>query len=61
MMALDLNLMQGVESASRLVAGSVVSGIWQGVVLAAGAGICLRLVPRTSAAVRPLVLVSAAR
>jgi beta-lactamase regulating signal transducer with metallopeptidase domain len=52
MMTLDLNLMQGVESASRLVAGSVVSGLWQGVVLAAGAGICLRLVPRTSAAVR---------
>ncbi len=52
MMALDLNLMQGVESASRLVAGSFVSGIWQGVVLAAGVGICLRLVPRTTAAVR---------
>jgi beta-lactamase regulating signal transducer with metallopeptidase domain len=52
MMALDLNLMQGVESASRLVACSVVSGLWQGVVLAAGTGICLRLVPRTSAAVR---------
>ena len=52
MMALDLNLMQGVESASRLVANSFVSGIWQGVVLAAGVGICLRLVPRTTAAVR---------
>jgi len=51
-MALDLNLMRDVESASRLVAGSVVSGIWQGVVLAAGVGICLRLVPRTTAAVR---------
>ena len=52
MMALDLNLMQGVESASRLVANSFVSGIWQGVVLAAGVGICLRLVPRTTATVR---------
>ena len=52
MMALDLNLMQGAESASRLVANSFVSGIWQGVVLAAGVGICLRLVPRTTAAVR---------
>ena len=52
MMALDLNLMHGVESASRLVAGSVVSGIWQGVVLAAGVGTILRMVPRTSAAVR---------
>ncbi len=44
--------MQGVESASRLVANSFVSGIWQGVVLAAGVGICLRLVPRTTATVR---------
>ncbi len=52
MMALDLNLMQGVESVSRLVASSFVSGIWQGVVLAAGVGMCLRLVPRTTAAVR---------
>ncbi len=52
MMAMDLNLMHGVESVSRLVAGSVVSGLWQGLVLAVGAGICLRLVPRTSAAVR---------
>ena len=52
MMVVDLNLMQSVESASRLVANSFVSGIWQGVVLAAGVGICLRLVPRTTAAVR---------
>src|SRR5277367_568123 len=52
MMALDLNLMQGVEGASRLVASSFVSGLWQGVVLAAGVGICLRLVPKTTAAVR---------
>ena len=51
-MVLDLNLTQGVESVSRLVAGSFVSGIWQGLVLAAGAGTCLWLVPRTTAAVR---------
>jgi hypothetical protein len=49
---MDLNLMQGVEGVSRLVATSFVSGLWQGVVLAAGVGICLRLVPRTTAAVR---------
>jgi hypothetical protein len=49
---MDLNLMQGVESMSRLVASSFVSGLWQGIVLAAGAGLCLRLVPRTTAAVR---------
>lgn len=49
---MDLNLMQGVESVSRLVATSFVSGLWQGIVLAAGVGICLRLVPRATAAVR---------
>jgi beta-lactamase regulating signal transducer with metallopeptidase domain len=52
MMVVDLNLMQDVESASRMVANSFVSGLWQGVVLAAGVGVCLRLVPRTTAAVR---------
>jgi beta-lactamase regulating signal transducer with metallopeptidase domain len=49
---MDINLMQGVESASRVVANSFVSGIWEGIVLAAGVGICLRLVPKTTAAVR---------
>src|SRR5580698_7189915 len=52
MTVMDLNLMQGVESVSRLVANSFVSGLWQGVVLAAGVGLCLRLVPKTTAAVR---------
>lgn len=38
----------------RFAAGGrlVCSGIWQGVVLAAGVGTCLRFVPRTTAAVR---------
>ncbi|MGD0443410.1 MAG: M56 family metallopeptidase [Edaphobacter sp.] len=49
---MDINLMQGVESASRLVANSFVSGIWEGIVLAAGVGVCLRFVPKTTAAVR---------
>jgi hypothetical protein len=52
MTVMDLNLMHGVESVSRLVANSFVSGLWQGLVLAAGVGLCLRLVPRTTAAVR---------
>jgi hypothetical protein len=52
MTVMDLNLMQGVESVSRLVASSFVSGLWQGMVLAAGVALCLRLVPRTTAAVR---------
>jgi beta-lactamase regulating signal transducer with metallopeptidase domain len=48
----DLDLMRNLETVSRLVASSFVSGLWQGIVLAAGVGFCLRLVPRTSAAVR---------
>jgi hypothetical protein len=49
---MDLNLMHGVEGVSRLVASSFVSGLWQGMVLAAGVALCLRLVPRITAAVR---------
>src|SRR5277367_910965 len=52
MMTPDVGLMQGVESLSRVVANSFVAGIWEGIVLAAGVGICLRLVPKTTAAVR---------
>jgi len=52
MSVMDLNLMQGVESVSRLVANSFVSGLWQGIVLAAGVGLCLRLVPQATASVR---------
>jgi hypothetical protein len=51
-LAMGVGLMQVVESASRLVASLFVSGLWQGVVLAAGVALCLRLVPRTTAAVR---------
>jgi hypothetical protein len=49
---MDLNLIDGVEGVSRLVASSFVSGLWQGMVLAAGVALCLRLVPRIAAAVR---------
>ena len=51
-LAMSAGVMQGVESVSRMVANSFVSGIWEGIVLAAGVGICLRLVPKTTAAVR---------
>jgi beta-lactamase regulating signal transducer with metallopeptidase domain len=51
-LAMGMGVMQGVEGVSRLVANWFVSGLWQGVVLAAGVAICLRLVPRTTAAVR---------
>jgi hypothetical protein len=52
MIVMDLNLMHAVESVSRLVANSFVSGLWQGIVLAAGVALCLRLLPRITAAVR---------
>jgi BlaR1 peptidase M56 len=51
-MGMGLSLLHGVEGLSRLAASSVVSGLWQGVVLALGVGICLRLVPKTTAAIR---------
>jgi beta-lactamase regulating signal transducer with metallopeptidase domain len=54
-MGIDLNLLHGVESLAGVAAGSVVSGLWQGLVLAAAIGICLRLVPKTTAAIRFVV------
>jgi BlaR1 peptidase M56 len=50
--ALALNLAHSIEGVSRLIATLFVSGLWQGVVLAAGVAICLRVVPKTTAAVR---------
>ncbi|NYF53132.1 hypothetical protein HDF12_003531 [Edaphobacter lichenicola] len=52
MIGMDLNLLHAVEGLSRVAAGAVVSGLWQGLVLAACVWICLRLVPKTTAAVR---------
>jgi hypothetical protein len=49
---MDLNVIHVLESVSRLAANSFVSGLWQGLVLAAGVALCLRLVPQTTAAVR---------
>jgi hypothetical protein len=51
-LVMGMGFLHGVESVSRLVANSFVSGLWQGVVLAAGVGLCLRLVPKATAAVR---------
>ena len=42
----------GLSGWPGLAAGSVVSGVWQGLVLAAGVALCLRLMPRTTAAMR---------
>jgi beta-lactamase regulating signal transducer with metallopeptidase domain len=49
---MGMGFVQSVEGASRLVANSFVSGLWEGIVLALGVELCLRLVPRTTAAVR---------
>jgi beta-lactamase regulating signal transducer with metallopeptidase domain len=51
-LVMGMGFLHGVESVSRLVANSFVSGLWQGIVLAAGVGLCLRLVPKATAAVR---------
>jgi BlaR1 peptidase M56 len=48
-------MMQGIEMGSRVVAGAFVSDIWQGVLLAAVVGLCLRAVPKTTAAIRFMV------
>jgi beta-lactamase regulating signal transducer with metallopeptidase domain len=49
---MGMRFMQSLESVSQSVASSFVSGLWQGIVLAAAVGLCLRLLPRTTAAVR---------
>jgi beta-lactamase regulating signal transducer with metallopeptidase domain len=50
-----LNPVQVMEGLSGVAASAFVSGIWQGIVLAAGVALCLRLVPKTTAAVRFLL------
>jgi beta-lactamase regulating signal transducer with metallopeptidase domain len=50
-----LNPVHVIEGVSGVAAHAFVSGIWQGVVLAAGVALCLRLVPKTTAAVRFLL------
>jgi beta-lactamase regulating signal transducer with metallopeptidase domain len=52
---MTLGFMQGIELASRLAASAFVSGIWQGIVLAAVVGLCLHAIPRTTAAIRFMV------
>jgi beta-lactamase regulating signal transducer with metallopeptidase domain len=47
-----MGVVQATEAMSRIAASSVISGLWEGVVLAAGAALCLRMVPRTTAAMR---------
>ena len=41
-----------IEKLSQIAASSLVSGVWQGILLAVGVGLVLRLVPRTTATIR---------
>jgi beta-lactamase regulating signal transducer with metallopeptidase domain len=52
---MTLDVMRGIEICSRVAAGAFVSGIWQGVVLAAAVGLCLHAVPKTTATIRFMV------
>ncbi len=49
---MELQAMQWVDSLSQVAARSFVSGIWQGGLLAAGVALCLRLMPKMTAALR---------
>lgn len=56
MTVMDASLMHWIgelaAGPSRIAAGAFVAGLWQGLVLAAGAWLCLRMTPKASAAVR---------
>jgi len=52
---MTLGVMRVIEIGSRVAAGAFVSDIWQGVLLAAVIGLCLRVVPKTTAAIRFMV------
>src|ERR1700742_4464648 len=44
--------MQTLQHFSQWAAAFAISGLWQGLVLAAAVGLCLHLVPRTTASLR---------
>jgi hypothetical protein len=52
MMTLDLTELAGFHAISQVAAGGLVTAVWQGALLAAAAGLGLRFVPKTPAAVR---------
>src|SRR5579871_6453746 len=43
------------EKLSQIAASSLVSGIWQGILLAVSVGLILRLVPKTTATIRFII------
>jgi beta-lactamase regulating signal transducer with metallopeptidase domain len=49
---IDLTAMQSLEGLSRVAASALASSIWQGLVLAAGVGLCLKCMRRTTATMR---------
>jgi beta-lactamase regulating signal transducer with metallopeptidase domain len=49
---MELNVLHGLQAFSGGAAGALVASVWQGVVLAAGIWLCLRLIPRAGAATR---------
>ena len=49
---IPMGLLQAAEGVSRHAASSFVSSLWQGVALAFGTIVCLRVVPRTTPAIR---------
>jgi beta-lactamase regulating signal transducer with metallopeptidase domain len=48
-------ILHAASSLSAIAAGNLISAIWQGTILAAAVALCLRLIPRLSAAWRSLV------
>jgi beta-lactamase regulating signal transducer with metallopeptidase domain len=46
------DLMQSIESVAQVAASAFVSSLWQGLLLAAAVALCLRFMPRMTAAVR---------
>jgi beta-lactamase regulating signal transducer with metallopeptidase domain len=49
---MELTSMHWIAGLPQMAASALISSVWQGMVLAAGVGLCLRLLPRTTAAVR---------
>ena len=49
---MELSAMHWLRIVSQLAANALVSGVWEGVVLAAAVGLCLSLTPKTSATTR---------
>ena len=56
---MEWNVMHGLQTFSESAAGTLVSSVWQGMVLAAAIWICLRMLPKLGAATRFAIWVAA--